>query len=120
MPAESRIAIESWPKRSTAWPAADHLSSRKGKRGRSADDSSSQHDANSNVTHSSTDGLIEQIGGPRSVAFGKQRFKAFIAANQHLPMSQQAERLAEIWADYQGQQPSRDDVTVMGFTPRAA
>jgi PAS domain S-box-containing protein len=67
-----------------------------------------------------TDGLIDQIGGPRSVSFGKQRFKNFIAANQRLPMSEQAQRLAEIWSDYQGQQASRDDVTVMGFKPRLA
>jgi PAS domain S-box-containing protein len=79
-----------------------------------------QHFSAGSRFYLTTDGLIDQIGGPRSVAFGKQRFKAFIAANQHLPMSQQADRLAEIWADYQGQQQRRDDVTVMGFTPRAA
>ena len=66
-----------------------------------------------------TDGLIDQIGGPRSISFGKRRFSHFVAANQGRPMAEQAESLRRAFADYQGEQVRRDDVTVLGFSPLA-
>jgi serine phosphatase RsbU (regulator of sigma subunit) len=67
-----------------------------------------------------TDGLIDQVGGPRRISFGKKRFAAFIAQHQSRPMPEQAEALRETVAAYQGSETRRDDLTVLGFTPRPA
>ncbi len=67
-----------------------------------------------------TDGLIDQVGGPRGRSFGKKRLLEFITQNQELPMENQAEKLSRTVAEYQGDQVRRDDLTVMGFVPRAA
>jgi serine phosphatase RsbU (regulator of sigma subunit)/HAMP domain-containing protein len=67
-----------------------------------------------------TDGLIDQVGGPRGRSFGKRRLREFIEQNREFPMANQAERLSRTVSDYQGDQLRRDDLTVMGFVPRAA
>lgn len=67
-----------------------------------------------------TDGLIDQVGGPRRISFGKRRFAAFIAEHQARPMPEQAEALRQAVAAYQGNEGRRDDLTVLGFTPKAA
>ena len=67
-----------------------------------------------------TDGLIDQVGGPRRISFGKRRFAALIAEHQARPMPEQAEVLRQAVAAYQGGERRRDDLTVLGFTPRAA
>jgi serine phosphatase RsbU (regulator of sigma subunit) len=67
-----------------------------------------------------TDGLIDQIGGPRARSFGKGRFQSFIANNRGLPMPSQAENLKRVFSDYQGAQVRRDDLTVLGFVPITA
>ncbi len=64
-----------------------------------------------------TDGLIDQVGGPRGRSFGKRRLLDFIKQNQELPMENQAEKLSRTVAEYQGDQLRRDDLTVMGFVP---
>ncbi|MEO1458046.1 MAG: SpoIIE family protein phosphatase [Pseudomonadota bacterium] len=65
-----------------------------------------------------TDGLIDQIGGPQQRSFGKRRFAAFLADQEGVPMDEQATRLRETMTAYQGAQRRRDDVTVLGFAPR--
>jgi serine phosphatase RsbU (regulator of sigma subunit) len=69
------------------------------------------------VLYMTTDGLIDQIGGPRGRSFGKKRFSAFIAEQQNRPMAEQAEALRQTLQAYQGDQIRRDDVTVLGFEP---
>jgi serine phosphatase RsbU (regulator of sigma subunit) len=64
-----------------------------------------------------TDGLIDQIGGPRGRSFGKSRFQALLRQNLGHPMQHQAEALRDELAKYQGQQIRRDDPTVLGFVP---
>ncbi len=64
-----------------------------------------------------TDGLIDQIGGPRGRSFGKRRFHALLKRNRGHPMQKQAESLKRTFAKYQGQQMRRDDLTVLGFVP---
>lgn len=64
-----------------------------------------------------TDGLIDQIGGPRGRSFGKRRFKALLRENRGRPMQQQAAVVREELAKYQGHQIRRDDLTVLGFVP---
>ena len=65
-----------------------------------------------------TDGLIDQIGGPRGRSFGKRRFQSLLKRNRGAPMQKQAEALKRSFAKHQGQQLRRDcDLTVMGFVP---
>ncbi|MGH6865915.1 MAG: SpoIIE family protein phosphatase [Methyloceanibacter sp.] len=66
-----------------------------------------------------TDGLIDQIGGPRGRSFGKRRFQDLLRANCDSPMSKQEESLREAFARHQGEQIRRDDLTVLGFIPHS-
>lgn len=58
----------------------------------------------------STDGLIDQIGGPRKIAFGRRRALDFIVAHRTQPLSTLCEGLQRALADWQGAQSRRDDV----------
>jgi serine phosphatase RsbU (regulator of sigma subunit) len=60
----------------------------------------------------STDGLIDQIGGPRKIAFGKRRALGLIVENRVQPLSAICEGLQRALADWQGAQARRDDVTL--------
>ena len=64
-----------------------------------------------------TDGVIDQIGGPRGRSFGKRRFLNLLKRNQGAPMQKQAESLQRSFKKFQGQQLRRDDLTVLGFVP---
>ena len=66
----------------------------------------------------SSDGLIDQIGGPRNRGFGKKRFKELLLATRELPMAAQKESILSHLEDYQGDQPRRDDLAVFGFEVR--
>ena len=66
-----------------------------------------------------TDGLIDQIGGPRGRSFGKRRFLDLLKKNRGVPMGEQAESLRSALAKYQGRQIRRDDLTVLGFVPHS-
>ncbi|MDE2344108.1 MAG: SpoIIE family protein phosphatase [Betaproteobacteria bacterium] len=62
-----------------------------------------------------TDGLTDQIGGPRQIAFGKKRFTALLQAHRESSMMIQQDRLKEALESYQGGQKRRDDLSVLGF-----
>ncbi|MBV8650861.1 MAG: PAS domain-containing protein [Alphaproteobacteria bacterium] len=65
----------------------------------------------------STDGLLDQIGGARRRSFGRRRFvDVLVRIGSRDLATQQASLLAAL-ADYQGAEPRRDDVTVLGFVP---
>ncbi len=66
-----------------------------------------------------TDGLIDQIGGPRGRSFGKRRFQDLLKKNLGRSMREQEESLRQALAKYQGQQLRRDDLTVLGFVPHS-
>lgn len=66
-----------------------------------------------------TDGLIEQIGGPRGRAFGKQRFRDLLHKLRDAPMNEQEQTLRDAFQKFQGDQRRRDDLTVLGFIPHA-
>lgn len=59
-----------------------------------------------------TDGLIDQIGGPRRIAFGKRRACDEILAHRTETAAAISDRLRQALADWQGAQPRRDDVTL--------
>jgi PAS domain S-box-containing protein len=73
----------------------------------------------SDTFYLTTDGLIDQIGGPRGRSFGKRRFQELLKKNRGVPMSEQEESLRRAIATYQGQQLRRDDLTVLGFVPHS-
>lgn len=60
----------------------------------------------------STDGLIDQIGGPRKIAFGKRRALDLIIGNSDQSLSAVCDGLRRALADWQGAQARRDDVTL--------
>jgi serine phosphatase RsbU (regulator of sigma subunit) len=62
-----------------------------------------------------TDGVTDQIGGTKNIAFGKRRFSGLLLENVHRPMPEQAEILMQTFYEYQGKQRRRDDVSVAGF-----
>ena len=71
----------------------------------------------SDAFYLTTDGLIDQIGGPRGRSFGKRRFRSLLKRNQGAPMQKQAESLQRSFKKFQGEQLRRDDLTVLGFVP---
>ena len=64
-----------------------------------------------------TDGVCDNMGGDPPMLLGKKRLCGMIGPIQDLPMSSQIEHIEKKLADYRGDQPRRDDMTLMGFTP---
>ncbi|WP_312274014.1 SpoIIE family protein phosphatase [Pseudescherichia sp.] len=62
-----------------------------------------------------TDGVTDQIGGERSIMFGKKRIQSLLLQNRTLPMSALSGALLEGLQAWQGQEASRDDMTWFGF-----
>ena len=62
-----------------------------------------------------TDGLSDQIGEAKPIAFGWNRFKQRIDASSNRTLTEQGEQLWRDFLAYQGQQARRDDVTVLGM-----
>jgi serine phosphatase RsbU (regulator of sigma subunit) len=60
----------------------------------------------------STDGLIDQIGGPRKIAFGKRRALDLVLAQRESAPSSICDAVLRAFADWQGSQFRRDDVTL--------
>jgi PAS domain S-box-containing protein len=73
--------------------------------------------SNRDSFYMTTDGLIDQIGGPRGRSFGKSRFQQLLRKYQGHQMQRQAEEVRKELAKYQGQQLRRDDLTILGFVP---
>ena len=62
-----------------------------------------------------TDGIIDQIGGVKNIAYGKKRFTKQLLENSKKPMSEQKDSAIHAFYDYQGKQQRRDDVSFLGF-----
>lgn len=62
-----------------------------------------------------TDGIIDQIGGEKHIAFGKRRLRELLQSCRHLSMVEQREIVMDAYYTYQGEHSRRDDVTIMGF-----
>ena len=63
-----------------------------------------------------TDGVIDQIGGPRKIAFGKKRLTQFLTEQRRVEMPLQKQRFIETFSHYQGTQTRRDDVTLLALS----
>lgn len=62
-----------------------------------------------------TDGLLDQAGGPKGYSFGQARFAELLKAQAGLPLAAQKVAFAAELANYQGELAQRDDITVVGF-----
>jgi len=60
-----------------------------------------------------TDGLIDQIGGPRRTSFGKKRALARLVESRALPTTAFCQQLSEDLAHWQGDELRRDDLTFL-------
>lgn len=62
-----------------------------------------------------TDGLIDQLGGPKHIAFGKRRLRELLHEMAGMPMARQHGSIKQRFREYQGESPRRDDITVFGL-----
>jgi serine phosphatase RsbU (regulator of sigma subunit) len=62
-----------------------------------------------------TDGLVDQLGGPKRLPLGNKRFQAWLLESSHESFEVQSQRLLAAFQDYQGTNNRQDDVTVVGF-----
>ncbi|WP_311970706.1 SpoIIE family protein phosphatase [Pseudomonas baltica] len=59
-----------------------------------------------------TDGLTDQIGGPRRIAFGRRRAMETLLPHRHAPANAMGEALQAALRQWQGEQVRRDDLTL--------
>ena len=64
-----------------------------------------------------TDGLIDQIGGPKSIAFGKRRVRDLLSTHADATAPVLSGVLLDALAQWQGEQPRRDDLTFFCCRP---
>lgn len=62
-----------------------------------------------------TDGFLDQAGGEHGFGFGNSRFAALLREHSRLPLAEQAQVFAATLAEYQGERPQRDDITILSF-----
>jgi serine phosphatase RsbU (regulator of sigma subunit) len=65
----------------------------------------------------STDGLIDQIGGPKDIAYGKRRVREHMLARRDECALHLSQAILDDLAAWQGSQPRRDDLTFFCFRP---
>ena len=65
-----------------------------------------------------TDGLFEQVGGQKRLPLGKRKLKEMISRVHPLPFPEQKNQFQTFLGDYMGSEDRRDDLTVLGFSPR--
>ena len=63
-----------------------------------------------------SDGYFHQGGGEKGFSFGKERLKRIWLENHKKPMSEQKVTIQQELQDYQGREPQRDDITLLGFS----
>lgn len=62
-----------------------------------------------------TDGVIDQIGGPKNIAHGRRRLYQLLSDQRTLAPREFSSLLLERFAEWQGQQRRRDDVCFLVF-----
>jgi len=63
-----------------------------------------------------TDGLLDQIGGAKRLGFGKRRLVRLLASLEEVPLADQGALILQALRDYQDNEKTRDDITLLGFT----
>jgi serine phosphatase RsbU (regulator of sigma subunit) len=64
-----------------------------------------------------TDGLIDQIGGAKDIAYGKRRMRDVLLARRTECARHVAQAMLDDYQAWQGAQPRRDDLTFFCFRP---
>lgn len=62
-----------------------------------------------------TDGFLDQAGGEQGYGFGNRRFAEMILRHARLPLDEQRDAFSATLAQYQGDFPQRDDITLLCF-----
>lgn len=62
-----------------------------------------------------TDGFLDQAGGEKGFGFGNARFIDMLRRHANRPLDEQSGAFASTLADYQGNHPQRDDITMLCF-----
>jgi len=62
-----------------------------------------------------TDGFLDQAGGELGYGFGNSRFADMILRHARLPLAEQGAAFRATLAEYQGDYPQRDDITMLCF-----
>ncbi|WP_114238223.1 PP2C family protein-serine/threonine phosphatase [Dyella sp. C9] len=65
------------------------------------------------LLYAATDGLTDQIGGPRNISFGKRRLRQLLHDYREMPAPVQADAIVQAHVEYQGQHRRRDDVSLI-------
>ncbi|NYT24160.1 SpoIIE family protein phosphatase [Alcaligenaceae bacterium] len=60
-----------------------------------------------------TDGLIDQIGGPKNISYGKRRLRQALRRHRGLSIPDLTQQLMEDFQAYQGTHTRRDDLTAL-------
>lgn len=63
-----------------------------------------------------TDGILDQGGGPKGFSLGRERFMELIKTLHDLPMPEQRRAYGLKFDEYRGGIPQRDDILLFGFT----
>ena len=62
-----------------------------------------------------TDGVTDQLGGKKGIAFGKRRIRELLLQHADKPLPEQRIELMNAFSSYQGKHPRKDDVAAIGF-----
>jgi serine phosphatase RsbU (regulator of sigma subunit) len=62
-----------------------------------------------------TDGVIDQVGGPKKIAFGKKRIGTFVQKHLNQSAKELVTGFQQVYLDWQGEQKRRDDVSIFIF-----
>ncbi|MDP1329400.1 SpoIIE family protein phosphatase, partial [Klebsiella pneumoniae] len=65
------------------------------------------------------DGVIDQLGGPRQIAHGRKRLARFLHEQQDRPAAQACAEFRQAFAQWQGTQRRRDDVSLLVWRNQA-
>ena len=63
----------------------------------------------------SSDGIFDQVGGPKKRGFGKKRFMKLLDSVQAIPIAEQDDAIYQQLVAFQGDEKRRDDVSAIGF-----
>jgi len=72
-------------------------------------------DAHNKSFYLTSDGILDQAGGPKGWGFGRHRFGRLIGSIADCGAKEQEATIQQELARYQGTYPQRDDITVVGF-----
>ena len=71
--------------------------------------------AKGDMLYMTTDGFVEQFGGPHNKLFGKKRFRQIIDSSYALSMEDQKEEFHRAFKNWKMDQKQTDDVCLMGI-----